>query len=141
MSLNKVKNAIILHGTLGSPDENWFLWLKENLQKQNIDVWLPQLPNPEKPDPKNVVPYILENCPFRISPETIIVGHSSGAVQLLHLLPKIEPSIALAILVGSFKDNDFLKWEPNNNLFVWPFDFEKCKKNCNKFIYIHSNLS
>ncbi len=44
-----MKTAIILHGTLGSPGINWFVWLKDQLEKQDITVWLPQLPNAEKP--------------------------------------------------------------------------------------------
>lgn len=139
MHLNKVKNAIILHGTLGSPNENWFPWLKTQLEDEGFCVWLPKLPVPEKPDPRNVIPFILENCPFQISSETLIIGHSSGAVQILHLLPKLESKITLTVLIGSFKDNNFLKWEPNNDLFAWPFDFDKCKINCDKFVYIHSD--
>jgi len=139
MPLNKVKNAIILHGTMGSPEENWFAWLKTKLEEQKINVWLPQLPITDKPDPKNVIPFILNNCPFRITTNTIIIGHSSGAVEILHLLPKIESKIMLAVLVGSFKDNDFLKWAPNGSLFSMPFDFERCKFNCQKFVYIHSD--
>ena len=139
MLTNKVKNAIILHGTMGSPTENWFPWLKTHLEERKINAWLPQLPDSQKPDPKTVIPFILGNCPFHITSETIIIGHSSGAVQILHLLPKIEAKIALAILVGSFKDNDFLKWAPNDDLFSAPFDFVKCRLHCHKTIFIHSD--
>ncbi len=38
-----MKTAIILHGTLGSPDGNWFQWLKEQLEEKGFMVWLPPL--------------------------------------------------------------------------------------------------
>ena len=35
---------IILHGSFGSKDGNWFPWLKNELEKKNNSVELPQMP-------------------------------------------------------------------------------------------------
>lgn len=48
-----MKTAIILHGTLGSPDSNWFQWLKNELEQRGLTVWLPQLPQAEQPSLRN----------------------------------------------------------------------------------------
>lgn len=135
----QVKNAIILHGTEDTPYSNWLSWLRDELQKEGLSVWLPQLPDTNRPNPNKVIPFILKNCPFEMAGETVLIGHSSGAVEILHLLPNLKNKVAFSLLIGSFKDNNYLKWEPLNELFSIPFDFEKCKNNCNKFIYVHSD--
>jgi predicted alpha/beta hydrolase family esterase len=48
-----MKNAIILHGTGDTPTDFWFPYIKENLEKRGYSVWLPQLPNAEKPNLKD----------------------------------------------------------------------------------------
>ena len=37
-------NYIIIHGSFGSKDGNWFPWLKNELEKDNKDVVVPQMP-------------------------------------------------------------------------------------------------
>jgi hypothetical protein len=36
-----MKTAIIIHGTGGSPDENWFPWMKTQLEEQGYRVFVP----------------------------------------------------------------------------------------------------
>lgn len=78
-----MRNALILHGTLGSPTGNWFQWLKTELEKKGLEVWLPQLPHAEQPSLKEWADFVHTNCPFEINEETLIVGHSSGAILAL----------------------------------------------------------
>ncbi len=37
-------NYIILHGSFGSKDGNWFPWLKKQLENKNYKVDVPQMP-------------------------------------------------------------------------------------------------
>ena len=39
-----MKNYIILHGSFGSKDGNWFPWLKKELEGRNLKVDVPQMP-------------------------------------------------------------------------------------------------
>ena len=80
----KMKNALILHGTGGDSKENWFQWLKKELESKGYKVWVPDLPGADKPNIRNYNQYLLDNWSF--DDETVMVGHSSGAVSILGLL-------------------------------------------------------
>ncbi len=134
-----MKKALILHGTNGSSRENWFPWLKAGLKKNGYIVWVPDLPHAEKPNLSRYNEFIFNNKDWKFDEETIIVGHSSGAVAILGLLQNLPKRVKVGtcILVGAFKDN--LNWDALNELFLEPFDFEKIKTRAKKFIFIHSN--
>lgn len=130
-------NFIILHGTGGSSRGNWFPWLKTELEKDGHRVWVPDLPDTDEPNPAKWTPHILGNCPFNINEDTIVIGHSAGAVETLHLLQSIDTPIHGAIPVGSF--NYPLDREDLVHLFDEPFDFAKIKQNGGKVIFLHSD--
>ncbi|MEI6850695.1 MAG: alpha/beta hydrolase [Candidatus Saccharibacteria bacterium] len=130
---------LILHGTDGSPEINWFMWLKGVLIGKGYEVWLPQLPNSDKPNAKIYNDFILSNSKFIFDENTILIGHSSGAVEILSLLQNLPESskVTASILVSAFKDS--LGWNSLNGLFKEPFNFELIKKHCDNFIFIHSD--
>jgi predicted alpha/beta hydrolase family esterase len=130
---------LILHGTGASPEANWFMWLKGRLVGEGNEVWLPQLPNSEKPNSKTYNKFLLANKNFVIDSDTILIGHSSGAVEILSLLEHLpkDTVVKAVILVSAFKDD--LKWGALVGLFQEPFDFEDIKSHCNRFIFIHSD--
>ena len=120
-----MKNALILHGTSGHSSHNWFPWLKGEFEKSNWDVWVPNLPHSERPHPENYIPFLLGDKEWDLNEESVIIGHSSGAVTILHLLQSLPDDVKVdtCILVGTFNDDlgeDFL-----SVLFDTPFDFEK----------------
>lgn len=133
-----VKNALILHGKEGTSKSNWFPWLKKELEKIGYSVWVPDLPGSGKPDAKTNTE-ILIGGDFDFSKDTIIVGHSAGAVQMLHLLSNLPKGIKVkaAYLVGSFMND--LGWEDLKGLFTKPYDFNLIKQKAEKFIFIHSD--
>lgn len=131
---------IILHGTGASPESNWFRWLEGELGKGGHTVWLPQLPGADEPNEKTYTDFLLgPEAPFAIDAETILVGHSSGAVEILKLLQVLEGNISVAssILVSAFKNN--LEWDALIGLFNQPFDFENIKQHCRRFVFVHSD--
>ncbi len=133
-----MKTAIILHGTLGSPDGNWFQWLKKKLEVQGLTVWLPQLPGAEQPSLANWRRFVKEKCPFPINEATLIVGHSSGAILALVLAENNAAKIGAIVDVSVFHDNS-LQWQPNDKLFDVQFDWATVRQNVNELLFIHSD--
>lgn len=133
-----MKSALILHGTLGSPKSNWFQWLKTDLEEKGLQVWLPQLPHPEQPSLRVWSDFVHTNCPFAIDKDTLIVGHSSGAILSLILAQQSSTPIGGVVGVSVFHDNS-LQWGPNNLLFDVAFDWSAVLKNSAKLLFVHSN--
>lgn len=133
-----MKTAIILHGTLGSPDGNWFKWLKGELEKRGFQVWLPQLPHAEQPSLREWRQFIQEDCPFAINEDTLIVGHSSGAILALIIAQNNMEKVGAIVDVSVFHDNS-LQWEPNDKLFDVQFDWDAIRQGINELLFVHSN--
>lgn len=133
-----MKNAIILHGTSNTSKGNWFQWLKKQLEDHGYDVWVPDLPDADIPSAEKYNKLLLGGG-FDFNQETILVGHSSGAVSILNLLQELPEGIKIkaAFLVGAFEGP--LGKETRSELFPKPFDFAKIKSRCGKFIFIHSD--
>jgi predicted alpha/beta hydrolase family esterase len=128
-----MKNALILHGTDGYPEENWFSWLTQKLQEKAYHVWVPQLPQANKPSITRYNELLLHND-WSYNTESYIIGHSSGAVAALGLLQQLPENIIIdtCILVGAFIND--LGWDALKKLFNPPFDFEKIKQHAKRFI-------
>lgn len=135
----EMKNVLILHGTDSNPRDNWFQWLKGELEKQGHEVWIPDLPGAKNPNTKRYGDFIFGNSRWVFSDKSTIIGHSSGAVAILGLLQRLPKNVVVntCVLVGSFKDN--LGSKKLNGLFEKPFDFKKIKKHAKRFIFIHSD--
>ncbi|MCB9812757.1 alpha/beta hydrolase [Candidatus Nomurabacteria bacterium] len=133
-----MKNALILHGTDNTSQNNWFPWLKAQLEEKGHGVWVPDLPRADEP---NIARYneLLLSGDFDYGDETMLVGHSSGAVAILGLLEALPDEVVVdtAVLVGSFKDD--LGWEKLAGLFEKPFDLAKIKTKAKRFVFFHSD--
>jgi predicted alpha/beta hydrolase family esterase len=137
-----MKNVLILHGTQATSKSNWCPWLKKELEEKGFRVWLPDLPNPNLPSLTGINKFIFANKDWEFNSDSIIVGHSSGAIAILAILSELSENVILdkCILVSYFtKDSTGGKWEPNARLFDYDFDFEKIKKHAKKFIIVHSD--
>jgi predicted alpha/beta hydrolase family esterase len=131
------KNALILHGTDATPGHNWFVWLKIELEQLGYEVWLPQLPHSDRPSTKVYNEFLLSNNDFKFGEETIIIGHSSGAVEVLSILENLDSKVQAVFLVSAFKD--WLGWESLNDLFVPKLNFGNIKGKADEIIFIHSD--
>ncbi len=134
-----MKNAVILHGTNGNSEQNWFPWLKKELEKNGYKVWVPDLPQSDKPNIHRYNQCFFDNKDWAFDSETVLIGHSSGAVAILGLLQALpeDAAVQACYLVGSFKND--LQWDELKELFVEPFDFDSIRKKSRLFYFLHSD--
>ena len=131
-----MKNAVIFHGTEGTSQSNWIPWLKEELEIIGYEVWAPDLPNSAAPNEDAYTRFVAQaNFPF--NDQTILIGHSSGAVALLKLLPKIGTQVKASFLVSAFENE--LGWPNLKGLFVKPFNFDAIRMNGGDMYFLHGD--
>ena len=145
-----MKNIFIIHGSYGSPQGNWFPWLKKELSKLGHRVLVPQfpIPSPDKQDSTygghKLSEWIetLDEYNRYINSDTIFIAHSRGCVFTYSYLSKIRSSVSATFLVAPWMN--FL-WYPKKNkkvdsFHVTPFDWKKIKKGSRYFeIYQSTN--
>lgn len=142
-----MKRAVILHGTNGSPTElAWQDWLKRQFETSEYEVFFPQLPESHTP---NLALYdtFLQDSGWDFA-DNILVGHSSGATAVLHLLQQAWfPRVKAAILVGTFLNERLLEATPPSwyrpsqfdRLFVEKFDGATIKQKAERFYFVHGD--
>lgn len=85
-----MKRVFIIHGWDGNPDEAWLAWLRRELEKKNIKVIAPQMPDAGEPKIGEWIPYLsgLAGIPDE---KTYFVGHSIGCQTIMRYLETIYP--------------------------------------------------
>ncbi len=136
-----MKRAVILHGTDGTPTSNWLPWLKAELEKRGHEVWTPQLPDADAPNAQKYTKFLLgSGWDFQ---DNLMIGHSSGGVEILHLLRHLPQNVRLktAVLAGAFSQvlADEPDWAQLKGLFEEPFDFAKITSKADKFLFVHGD--
>lgn len=134
------KNLIIIHGAYGNPNENWFPWLKGELENLNIEVFVPKFPTPLG---QSLQSWNTLFKPFEkhLSEKTILVGHSLGPAFILNLLERIEVKISASFFIVPFtgllglRQFDSINFSFTDREFNW----EKIRKHCLKFYVYHSD--
>lgn len=128
--------AVILHGTSADHTQNWFPWLKNQLENLGQEVWVPDLPGADLPQIPRYNEFLLgSKWDFN---NNLIVGHSSGAVEALALLEALPDDVHVktVVLVGVFRGD--LGWESLHGMNK-DIDMQKVKKKADRFIVVHSD--
>ena len=136
-----MKNAFIFHGTEGYPEENWFPWLKQELEKKDYKVYVPHFPSPPI-IPAKISEWfaVLKNYELYINKDTIIIGHSLGGVFTLKVLEKLQHPIKAAILVGTpIGIEPILNYNRDNSFGGFSFDWKSILKNAHHFEVFQSD--
>jgi predicted alpha/beta hydrolase family esterase len=90
---------VIIHGTKGSPEGNWFPWLADLLRHQHAEVVIPKMPTPEGQNLQNWLKEFKEQVGM-LDGRTSLIGHSLGATFLLRILELQKTSVARSVFVA-----------------------------------------
>lgn len=135
----KVK-FFLIHGSFGNPEENWFPWLKHELEKQGHKVFAPKFPTPEGQSLSSWLK-VLDGFEGEIDEETVFVGHSAGPALILRELERRKTPVRACFLVSGFLGKLGLPEfdAVNASFFEKPFDWKKIRANCRTFRMINSD--
>lgn len=141
-----MKRVVIVHGWEGHPKENWFPWLKKELESRGFEVMVPQLPDPDNPRIYNWVP-ALSKVAGKVDKDTYFVGHSMGCQTIARFLEGLPDGIKVggAVFVGGFfkrltgLEEDPEVQETDRHWLTAPIDFAKVKSHLPKSIAIFSD--
>lgn len=130
-----MKTVLILHGWYQNSNQHWLPWLKKELRRRGYKVFLPDLPTMQTdlPSLKKQILYVEKL--LHIEKETVIFGHSLGAVLGLRLAMK--HTLGKLFLVAGWDFDDLTK---EHRLF-WKskIDHPKIKKNVKEIYCISSD--
>lgn len=89
----------IFHGIQGHPAENWFPWLKTQLEKKGYHVIVPAFPHPDKPLLDEWMKH-MKQYEKDIDEHTIFIGHSLGAGFALRWMERMSQHIQAAFFIA-----------------------------------------
>lgn len=138
-----MKRAVILHAFEQTSKSHWYPWLKGQLEERGYEVWAPDMPNNAHPNARETTNFLLANKNWNFK-GSLIIGHSWGAVQIMHLLQNLldDQKVKSAVLVSAYTSDivDKFEWaRPLSGLFMEPFEFNKIKTAANKIVFVHGD--
>lgn len=92
---------VIIHGSYGRPDENWFPWLAGELRKLGQAVLVPTFSTPEGQDLARWRSEFEDQVGV-LDERTVLVGHSLGAGFIVNVLETTKVPIKGTFLVSGF---------------------------------------
>lgn len=132
-------NFFIIHGIYGHPKENWFPWLKKELENIGYEVIVPKFPTPIDQTRESWL-RIISKYEKKMNNETVLIGHSLGAAFILDYIEQTNKKIKAAFLVAGYHKLINNEFDELNKTFVGrKFDWNKIKQNCGKFFVIASD--
>ena len=141
-----MKRVFIIHGWDGSPEINWFPWLKRELETSGFKVYLPQLPEADNPRIEKWVPVVAKIVGIP-DEETFFVGHSMGCQTIVRYFETLPEGIkvgGVVFVAGFFRkitnlEEDVDVQETANHWLNTPINLTKAKKHFDKSVAIFSD--
>src|SRR3989344_7908323 len=128
-----MKTVIVIHGTEGYPEENWFPWLKQELEKRSYEVFVPQFPSPPKVPAKISEWFdVLKKYNQYINEDTILIGHSLGGIFTLRILERLKHPVKAAFFIGTpIGVRPILNYDRDSSFSGFSFDWKSILKKAN----------
>jgi len=105
--------------------DNWFPSVKMALEAEGLEVIATQFPDPDLARESFWLPFLIDE--LKADENTILVGHSSGAIAAMRLAEKQK--ILGSVLVGTYHTDLGIEKEKQSGYFDRPWDWENIKRN------------
>lgn len=101
-------NYIIIHGTYGKVTDNWFLWLKQEIENLGHECLLPSFITDINIDNYHERRKILKDYYDQglINENTVFIAHSSGPIAILKFLIEEQINVKGLISISGFNNAD-----------------------------------
>jgi len=129
-------NYIIIHGSFGSKDGNWFPWLKNELKDKDVEV--PQMPVGVGNQNFENWSKVLDT--LNINENTTIIAHSIAPIFVCKYLITNKIKVKKLIFVCGF--NNYLGIDPDFDAVNKPMfidNFEDIKEYCSDIVCFYSD--
>jgi hypothetical protein len=137
-----VKRVFMVHGWGGTPEGEWFPWLKAELEKKGFEVHVPAMPE----SVEVIEPWvsILRKTVGKPDENTYFVGHSIGCQTILRYLESLPKTVKVggAVFVAGWFHLTGLSAEEKKQAKTWfenPIDLEKATQKTKNMIAIFSD--
>jgi uncharacterized protein len=99
------KRVFIIHGYSASPEDHWFPWLKNTLERDGIVATVLKMPNSKAPEASAWIECIQSNVSTPDA-NTYFVAHSLGCIALLRYLDSLSGGTKIGgmVLVSGFSE-------------------------------------
>jgi len=138
------KRVFIIHGWDGSPQNCWFPWLKQELEKRGFSVTVPAMPNPAEPKIETWIPFLAQLV-GQADENTYLVGHSIGCQTIIRYLQTLpgKTKIGGAVFVAGWYNVRNLETEEEEMIIEpWvnePRDDKRIRRAVNRATAIFSD--
>jgi predicted alpha/beta hydrolase family esterase len=120
-----MRTVVIIHGSYGSPDENWFPWLKLQAELTGHRTVVPTFPTP-KGQSLDSWREVSNRAVGPLTGDHLLVGHSLGVAFILDLLERSPVAVRASFLVSGFigelgnPEFDQVNETFVSRKFIWP---------------------
>lgn len=143
-----MKKVYLIHGWGGHPDEHWMPWLRRELENNGFKVYVPQMPDTNKPKINAWVSKLAEIA-GNPNDDTYFVGHSLGCKAILRYLETLSENIKIGgvIFVAPWikLDRKTIEEEGKDSTKITkllqetPIDLKRVKMRSKKFFAVFSD--
>ncbi|WP_441245070.1 RBBP9/YdeN family alpha/beta hydrolase [Kitasatospora sp. McL0602] len=124
-----MSTVVVSHMLAGSGADIWYPALRAEFTAAGHHVVIPDLPDPQAPDADAWLKAITAVTDPAQAPDTVLVGHSLGSVNLLRLLARHDterfgPYAGLVLVAGMAKE---VGYEPLAPFFAPAFDWARIR--------------
>lgn len=131
-----LKRVFIIHGWGATSKDNWFPWLKTELEKKGFEVIVPDLPNTMSPKLDKWLS-VMNEIANKIDNNTCLIGHSLGCTLIMRFFETLGTNVKIGRTIFVSGPIETRVGELHT-FFNKSFNWSKIRKHSEKFIVIQS---